>query len=755
MRSIGTLAVLLDGKTAAFQRQFAGAEKTLVRFGNRAQTVGKQMTTLGRTMSMSLTLPLVALAGMGVKAFAGFDKAMIESLAIMGDVSEAMKKDLADEAKRMSTKSTFAAKALAKGYFFLTSAGMDAVQSLKALAPATMFAQAGAFDLALAVDLLTDAQSALGLTSKDAETNMKNMTKVSDVLVKANTIANATTQQFSESLTRQAGPAMKEMKMDIEEGVSVLAAFADQGIKAELAGGYLARTLRLLGQGAVKHKAAYKRLGIEVFDGQGKMKKMADIIESLTKALGPMSDELRIATFGEIGFAARTRMAIAPLMGLSNKIREYEKQLRSAGGVTEEVARKQLEAFSNQLKILWNRVVLAGMEIGKVMVPAIKKLSSVVEKALGWFMKLTDKQKKLIVIFGAILAAIGPVLLIVGQLAIGIGALAIVLPALIASLVALPGMFAGMVAGIIAALPLVLSIVAAIAGIGAVFVSVIGEGETFKERFADTMKKIKGWAMDAGKAIMKWLMKWGPVLIDTLQIMWIEIQYFFKKLTKVVDIAFENLFTAMFGFTDDWKVIFNWLSDNWKSIWNNISSWTTTVLKNIGANAKAILGAVWKWLKAPWEKFEMPEMKGITEGFKKIQIGAPDFDKSKRKYRDFIEEVSKLDDERLGKINKALAEGAGQKLVEMLKKSVEEFKKAPGVEDKKPAEGLVTSPAKYAAAVEKGTVEAYRAELGQQKILTKVEKNTKEQVDQGRKMLRGQDTLIKVFGDVTGEVVEI
>jgi len=416
------------------------------------------------------------------------------------------------------------------------------------------------------------------------------------------------------------------------------------------------------------------------------------------------------------------------------------------------VATKTLWA---QLTLLWSQIKNTTDAIANLFVPYIRRARDAMSRWTKKFDELSDRTKKIIAIIALVAAAIGPLLLIFGQLTISLGALVFVLPALITGLVALPGMFAGMVAGIVAALPLILAIAAAIAGIGAVFVNVIGEGETFKERFADTMKKIKGWAMDAGKAIMRWMMKWGPVLIDTLQVVWIEIQYFFKKLTKIVDIAFENLFTAMFGLTDDWKAIFSWLENNWKSIWNNISSWTTTILKNIGANAKAILGAVWKWLKAPWEKFEMPDLKGITEGFKNIQIGAPDFDKSKRKYRDFIEEVSKLDDERLGKINEALAEGAGQKLVDMLKKSVEEFKKVPGVEDKKPAEGLVTSPAKYAAAVEKGTVEAYRAELGQQKILTKVEKNTKEQVDQGRKMLRGQDTLIKVFGDVTGEVVEI
>ena len=61
---------------------------------------------------------------------------------------------------------------------------------------------------------------------------MAQMSRVSDVLVRANTLANATVQQFSTALTSKAGAALKSFNKDVEEGVAVLAAMADQGIKA-------------------------------------------------------------------------------------------------------------------------------------------------------------------------------------------------------------------------------------------------------------------------------------------------------------------------------------------------------------------------------------------------------------------------------------------------------------------------------------------------------------------------------------------
>ena len=76
------------------------------------------------------------------------------------------------------------------------------------------------------------------------------------MLVKANTLANASTKQFSEALTSQAGPAMKALNMSVEEGVSILAAYADQGIKASEAGNMLQRMLTLTMKGFLDNRDA-------------------------------------------------------------------------------------------------------------------------------------------------------------------------------------------------------------------------------------------------------------------------------------------------------------------------------------------------------------------------------------------------------------------------------------------------------------------------------------------------------------------
>jgi TP901 family phage tail tape measure protein len=290
-----------------------------------------------------------------IRASSEFNDAFTKSTAIMGDLSQTMRTEMVRAAEEVAKTTTFSAKEAAEAYFFLASAGLDAVQSVKALPQVSKFAQAGAFDLAQATDLLTDAQSALGMTIRgDVIKNMENMARVSDVLVKANTLANASVEQFSQALTSKAGAALKILGKDIEEGVAVLAAFADQGVKAQEAGTALNIVLRDLSTKAIDNADAFARNKVAVFDAGGEMNNIASIVSDLEDRLAGMSDEMAKATLKELGFADKSVIFIQTLIGMSDRIREYEEELRKAGGTTELIAGKQMESFAAQVKVVQN-----------------------------------------------------------------------------------------------------------------------------------------------------------------------------------------------------------------------------------------------------------------------------------------------------------------------------------------------------------------------------------------------------------------
>jgi TP901 family phage tail tape measure protein len=113
------------------------AEKALAGFGKVAAGVAAAATA--------------AVAGIAVKSiqeFAKFDEQLNKSLAIMGDVSEAMRGNMAEAAREVARTTTFSADQAAESFFFLASAGLDAEQAVAAMPQVAKFAQAGMFDMA-------------------------------------------------------------------------------------------------------------------------------------------------------------------------------------------------------------------------------------------------------------------------------------------------------------------------------------------------------------------------------------------------------------------------------------------------------------------------------------------------------------------------------------------------------------------------------------------------------------------------------
>jgi TP901 family phage tail tape measure protein len=351
------------------------ANSQLAKLGGSVRSLGKNLAIAGAALG--------AFGAITVRTFANFDAAMTKSTAIMGDMSDDMRKKMADTARDVAKSTTFSAEQAAESYYFLASAGLDAAASMAAMPQVAKFAQAGMFDMAKATDLLTDAQSALGMAIKgDPIKNLAEMTRLSDVLVRAATLANASVEQFSESLTTKAGSALKNINKDVEEGAAVLAVFADQGIKGKLAGSQLAIVIRDLTAKANSNKAAFAALGINIEDSNGKIANFADIIGDLEGALEGMTVLQQKATLTTLGFTDKSVSSIQALLGSSAAIRGYEKDLRSASGFTDTVASKQLLTFNAQVELLKSAFEDVGISVGEQLTPAFSKLIPALQASL-------------------------------------------------------------------------------------------------------------------------------------------------------------------------------------------------------------------------------------------------------------------------------------------------------------------------------------------------------------------------------------
>lgn len=407
-----------------FNKEVRGATK-------RLNKLGRDVVKTGQSMTKNFTVPISLLAGAVTKFGADFDSAMTKSISIMGDLSDAMRDEMEMAARSVAKTTKYSAAEAAEAYFFLASAGLDAVQSIEALPRVAALAQAGNFNLAQATDLLTDAQSALGLASDDAAENMANMTRVSDVLVEANKMANASVEQFSSALTQKAANALRSVNKEIEEGVSVLAVYADQGIKGERAGTMLSASIDGLTRAADTNASEFQRLGIRVFDAQGNMRSFADIITDVEQSIGDMSTQQQRAELSALGLNRQTLNGVLALQGNSDALRDYEEQLKNAGGATDEVAKKQLQDFYSQMGLLKDRIVDVGLTLwqslepvitGAIM-PAMDALIKQITALANWFNELPEGVRDFAVVFGLVLAAMGPVVVVAGKLMLALRSL--------------------------------------------------------------------------------------------------------------------------------------------------------------------------------------------------------------------------------------------------------------------------------------------------------------------------------------------
>jgi len=420
--NVGVVNVQIKADTAQFKRDVENLGKEAADatrpIGERVSELGGKFEATGRKLTRSITLPIVGLAAATVKTFSDFDDKITQSLAIQGpEVAEKFRGEMERTARTVATDLGISASDAAESFFFLASAGLDAESQIASLPAVASFAKAGMFDMARATDLATDAQSALGLVSDDAADNLRNLTRVTDVLVGANTLANASVEQFGDALTTKAGAALRTVNKDVEEGVAVLAALADQGIKGAEAGEKLNVFLRDTSRAASANAEEFEALGLQIFDTDGNMRNLADIVQNMEEVFGDMSDEQRVATMDALGLNRGVADVTRQLMGTSDAIREYEGELREMGGITDDVAQRQLQSFSGQMSIVKAELTDLALDIGPIVIeqflkPLIENVRNIVER----FRNMDDSTKQLVVRIAGLAAAIGPVLIVTGKL---------------------------------------------------------------------------------------------------------------------------------------------------------------------------------------------------------------------------------------------------------------------------------------------------------------------------------------------------
>ena len=410
--------------------------------------------TMGAALAAG-TAAVVAFGKSAVDSGMQFDSAMSQVAATMGLTIDEIG-ELREYALEMGAKTAFSATQAAEALNYMALAGYDAKTSMAMLPNVLNLAAAGGMDLAAASDMITDSQSALGLSLDET-------TELVDKMAQASSKSNTSVSQLGEAILTVGGTA-KNMSGGTTELATALGILADNGIKGAEGGTALRNIILSLSAPTEKASATMEALGVSVFDAEGNMRSMNDIFGDLNVSLSTLTQEERVNALSSIFNNRDLKSAEALLSNVGSRWNELSGYIDNAQGAAQKMADTQLDNLAGDVTLLQSafegikiqfsdgitpalREIVQTItealskretqkfikELGETLGELLKTLLSIVsEYVLPLFIKLlengAEKLKLMIIVIGSVVAALKIMDLAmstspVGLLAVGIGAL--------------------------------------------------------------------------------------------------------------------------------------------------------------------------------------------------------------------------------------------------------------------------------------------------------------------------------------------
>lgn len=340
----------------------------------RVSKTMESVTRRARLMFLSATSSAIVAA----RTYGTFERAMRRATAV-SEATEQQFYKMSQMAEEQSKRLNVAAVNAADAFYYLGSAGLNVTEQMQAFIPVLTMAKAGVISAAEAAENMVD-------TIKGFRMGFDEAGRVADVMTKAVISSNMNFTQLSQTLELVAGVA-HIMNNSIEDTVAVIAHMANVGIKASMAGTSLRRALLNLGAPTTAGRKMLDKLGVSVYDIEGKMKPFVKILGELNEVLKYASEEQRNMAFRVLFGARAISGQVAVFQTGAKALTEYADSLRDSAGATERVAGKQLVAFLEQMGRVWRQFKMLVRHIGEIVAPAFLRLGDFLDDAL---IKLTE-----------------------------------------------------------------------------------------------------------------------------------------------------------------------------------------------------------------------------------------------------------------------------------------------------------------------------------------------------------------------------
>lgn len=340
------------------------AENTVNGLGGKLQSGLSKAAKVGAAAIGAATGAVTAFAASAVSVGSNFDSAMSQVAATMGVTTEEVG-DLRDFAQEMGSSTAFSATQAAEALNYMALAGYTSEESMEALPNVLNLAAAGGIDLAEASDMVTDAQSALGLT-------MEETTELVDKMAKASSKSNTSVAQLGSAILTVGGTA-KNLAGGTTELSTALGILADNGVKGAEGGTALRNIILSLSAPTDTAAGALKELGVNAFDSNGNLRSLNDVFTDFNNSLANATQEERTQYINKIFNKTDIKSVEALLANTGDRWNELTGYINDAQGAAQAMADTQLDNLQGDITLLQSAFEGAQIAISDKLTPSLRE----------------------------------------------------------------------------------------------------------------------------------------------------------------------------------------------------------------------------------------------------------------------------------------------------------------------------------------------------------------------------------------------
>lgn len=392
-----SVVATLSAKDKNFSSTFAKANQNIGTFGKFASKGLATAAKIGAAAIGAAAGGMVVFAKQSIDAGRAFDSSMSQVAATMGTTVDQIG-DLRDFAQEMGRTTAFSATQAADALNYMALAGYDATTSMQMLPNVLNLAAAGGIELAQASDMVTDAQSAFGLTTEQT-------TQMVDQMAKTSSKTNTSVQQLGEGFLK-IGATARNLKGGTQELATMLGVLADNGIKGAEGGTHFRNILLSLQNPTKEGAAALDKLGVSVYDAEGKMRSTVDIFKDMKQGMAGMTDESKQAMLS--GMFNKTDLASvnALLNTTDQRFDELTASIGDCEGAAQKMAETQLDNLEGDVTLFKSALEGAQIALSDGLNPALRALTQAGTKGLefltGAFQRLNEYVKAAVLGFKSV-----------------------------------------------------------------------------------------------------------------------------------------------------------------------------------------------------------------------------------------------------------------------------------------------------------------------------------------------------------------